>query len=401
MIARILYLHPAASFGGASKSLIELFNALKGTGNDIEGVILTPVGTASQAFCEAGMELRSVKGLTQFDNTRYGYYRGIRWLILLRELLLLPFSLMALWRLRRERFDILHVNEITLLPLGIIAKRLLKVPMVVHVRSLQRKTGYRTRLLGRLLARHADVVVAIDGTVASTLAGIPDIQIVHNGLHIPLDLPEKSHKQGSTVRIGFLGVLIPLKGIYELIETMRILKARGVDAECLIAGENARKLSGIKAWILKKLGFAKDVYSEVQELINRYELGSQVHLIGFVKDVSSLYSRLDILCFPSHLDAAGRPVFEAAFHGVPSVVVVRDPLPDTVLHGVTGLAVATPTPELIADALEQLVKEEPLRKNMGVKARDWAQKNFSIASNAAHMARIYKDLLDSPAKDIH
>lgn len=401
MIARILYLHPAASFGGASKSLIELFNALKGTGNDIEGVVLTPVGTASQAFCEAGMELRSVKGLTQFDNTRYGYYRGIRWLILLRELLLLPFSLMALWRLRRERFDILHVNEITLLPLGIIAKRLLKVPMVVHVRSLQRKTGYRTRLLGRLLARHADVVVAIDGTVASTLAGIPDIQIVHNGLHIPLDLPEKSHKQGSTVRIGFLGVLIPLKGIYELIETMRILKARGVDAECLIAGENARKLSGIKAWILKKLGFAKDVYSEVQELINRYELGSQVHLIGFVKDVSSLYSRLDILCFPSHLDAAGRPVFEAAFHGVPSVVVVRDPLPDTVLHGVTGLAVATPNPELIADALEQLVKDEPLRLNMGVRARDWAQKNFSIASNAAHMARIYKDLLYSSAKDIH
>jgi glycosyltransferase involved in cell wall biosynthesis len=401
IMARVLYLHPAASFGGASKSLIELFNALKDTDADIEGVILTPEGSASQAFSDAGMQVRSIKGLAQFDNTRYGYYRGIRWLILMRELFLLPFSLMALWRLRRERFDLLHVNEITLLPLSILAKRLLKIPMVVHVRSLQRKTGYRTRLLGKLLALHADAIVAIDCTVASTLAGIPNVEIVHNGLRMPLDLPEKVHTPGSAVRVGFLGVLIPLKGIYELIEAIRILKARGLNVECLVAGENARKLSGIKAWLLKKLGFAKDVHSEVQVLINKYDLESQVKLIGFVKDVSALYSRLDVLCFPSHLDAAGRPVFEAAFHGVPSVVAVRDPLPDTVLHGVTGLAVASPAPALIADALEQLARDEPLRKEMGMKARDWAQENFSIASNAARMALIYQRLLDTSAKDTH
>lgn len=400
-MTRILYLHPAASFGGASKSLIELFNAIKDTDIDIKGVVLTPAGTASQAFSDAGMEVRLVEGLSQFDNTRYGYYRGVRWLILLRELFLLPLSLMALWRLRHERFHILHINEITLLPLGIVAKRLLKIPMVVHVRSLQRKTGYRTRLLGQLLARYADVVVAIDCTVASTLTDMHNVEIVHNGLHMPLEVPEKVTIAGSAVRIGFLGVLIPLKGIYELVEAIRILKAKGLNIECMIAGENARKLSGIQAWILKRLGFAKDVHSELQDLINKYELKSQVKLIGFVKDVSSLYSRLDILCFPSHLDAAGRPVFEAAFHCVPSVVAVKNPLPDTVLHGVTGLAVASPTPELIADALERLVRDKALRKTMGIKARDWALENFSIASNAAIMARIYRGLLDSSAKDIH
>ena len=158
---RILYLHPAGAFGGASKSLVELYRQL--AKRDVAGMVLTPGGSAKKAFSEAGLDVCEVRGLSQFDNTRYGHYRRVRWLILLRELLLLPFSLRALWRLRSESFDLVHINEITLLPLGIVAKRLLRVPLVVHVRSLQRKpgTGWRTAWINRLLKKHADIVIAI------------------------------------------------------------------------------------------------------------------------------------------------------------------------------------------------------------------------------------------------
>lgn len=399
---RVLFLHPAAAFGGASKSLIELFGRLRAFG--VQGTVLSPSGPACLAFAQAGMDVRTVKGLSQFDNTRYGYYRRLRWIILLRELFLLPFSIAALWRLRREHFDLLHVNEVTLLPLGILAKHLLRVPMVVHVRSLQRSPGQglRTRLVNAALQRYADVVVPIDHTVAATLSEDLPLNIVHNGLSIDGHLQALPPRGADEpVRVGFLGVLIPLKGIYELVEAMRILKSRDVRIECLIAGENARKLSGLKAWVLRKLGFAQDVRTDLERLINDYGLQDHVRLLGFVGDVRLLYPQLDILCFPSHLDAAGRPVFEAAFYSIPSVVAVAEPVPDAVIHEVTGLAIPRPDPALLADALQRLAENREFRLTLGCQARKWADQNFAIEANAQLMYRIYQGVCGATSLGDH
>lgn len=396
---RVLYLHPAAAFGGASKSLIELYCSMRNSG--VEGVVLTPAGPACKAFAAAGLGVRTVRGLSQFDNTRYGYYRRLRWLIILRELFFLPFSLNALWRLRKEHFDLLHVNEVTLLPLAILAKHLLRIPMVVHVRSLQRKPedGWRTRWVNSLMRRHADAIVPIDHTVARTLDSQLVVSIVHNGLDVDVANPVAvSRATDAPVRVGFLGVLIPLKGIYELLEATRILKDRGVRFECVVAGENARELSGFKARVLRHLGFARNVLGELRVLIERDALQQHVKLVGFVSDVRTLYPQLDILCFPSHLDAAGRPVFEAALYSVPSVVAVSDPLPDAIVHGVTGLAVPCPDSLLIADALQMLVENDDLRMRLGRQARVWAVENFSIKNNAQIMLRIYRKLVFSSAR---
>jgi glycosyltransferase involved in cell wall biosynthesis len=397
---KVLYLHPAGAFGGASKSLIELFGVLRLVG--VEGVVLTPKGSACAAFAAAGLEVKQVKGLSQFDNTRFGHYRGLRWIILLREIYFLPFSLLSLWQIRKEKFDLIHVNEITLLPLGLIAKWLLGIPMVLHVRSLQRSpgSGHRTRWVNYWLRKHADAVVAIDHTVAYSLEGGIPLQVVHNGIKIepnilsPVSRQKKSGVE-SIVRVGFLGVLIPLKGIYELVEAIKIIKNRGIKVECLVAGENARDLSGLKSWALGKLGFAKNVRADLESFIDDNNLHNQIKLLGFIGDVRTLYPKLDILCFPSYLDAAGRPVFEAALYGVPSVVAINNPMPDALIHGVTGLAISQPTPVLIADAIQKLAQDVEYRQLLGRRAREWAIENFSIENSAATMHRTYRSLTSS------
>lgn len=395
-LVNVLFLHPAAAFGGASKSLIELYNVLRAAG--VIGTVLTPAGAVCQPFAEAGLQVETVRGLSQFDNTRYSYYRKIRWLILLRELVFMPFSLFGLWRLRGKSFDLIHANDITLLPLGVIAKWLFRVPLVVHVRSLQRKpgVGLRTRWITAMLCRHADAVVAIDCTVAGTLDPAVPVTIIHNGLRVAVQPhDDASRRDDDVVKVGFLGVLIPLKGIFELVDAMRILKARGVRIECLVAGENARKLSRVRAWVLGRLGFARDVRAELEALILQEGLEGQVKLLGFVSDVRNLYPKLDILCFPSHLDAAGRPVFEAAFYSVPSVVAVTNPVSDALVHEVTGLAVPTPDPVLIADALQRMAESATWRRQLGAQARAWAENTFSIDVNAELMLQVYRRLLSS------
>jgi len=392
----VLYIQPSGVFGGSPKSLIELFRSLAKSG--VKATVLTPPGSAADAFAAVGMDVRRVKGLSQFDNTRYGYYRGSRWMILLRELFFLPFSLMALWNLRREHFDLIHANEVTLLPLAVIAKRLLGAPLVVHVRSLQRRSerSRRGAWINRLLERHADEVVAIDQTVAATLGKEVESRIVHNGLDTsPSEaiFPAAESSATKAVKVGFVGVLLPLKGIYELVEAMRILKKREVAIELVVAGENGRTLAGAKAWALQKLGFHLDVRADLAALVEKYGLADRVKFVGFVGDVRTLYPQIDILCFPSHLDAAGRPVFEAAFYGVPSVVAMANPPADAVIHNVTGLAIPRPDPVLIADALQRLADDEEFRLRLGRQAREWARENFSIAKSADAIFDIYSNLL--------
>jgi glycosyltransferase involved in cell wall biosynthesis len=393
---RALYLQPSGVFGGSPKSLIELFCCLAKSG--VKATVLTPAGSAADAFAAVGMDVRRVKGLSQFDNTRYGYYRGTRWLILLRELFFLPFSLVALWNLRREDFDLIHANEVTLLPLAVIAKLVLGAPLVVHVRSLQRRPieSRRAVWVRQCLERHADAVIAIDQTVAGTLGKKVASSIVHNGLDtspseaIP---PSAGSNATKAVKVGFVGVLLPLKGIYELVEAMRILKERKVPVELVVAGENSRALAGAKAWVLQRLGFHRDFRSDLAALVEKYGLADRVKFIGFVGDVRTLYPQIDILCFPSHLDAAGRPVFEAAFYGIPGVVAVADPLADAIVHNVTGLAIPRPDPVLIADALQRLAEDEEFRLQLGRQAREWARKNFSIEKSADAILKIYSSLL--------
>lgn len=392
---RILYLYPARAFGGASKSLIELLDEIKTKG--IVGTVICPSGKASDQFQRAGFDVIHVFGLSQFDNTRFGYYRGLRWLILLREFLLLPFSLFVLIKAKRivPRFDLIHINEATLLPLGVFAKRLFGLPLVVHVRSVQRAgNNWRSRYFSYLLRKYADEVICIDETVKQSLAQDLSCVVVHNGLILRGDEIQERRMERESVTLGYVGSLLRLKGIYELLEAIQILVIeRGYKCKLLVFGENVRDLRGLKASVLIRAGFCDDVKKDVENFISRHGLQESIKLMGFAQDVRDIYPLIDILCFPSYLNAAGRPVFEAAFFGIPSLVAMENAPDDAARHEVTALVIEQPVPQSIADALERLIRDDDLRHTMGANARLWAQQYFDMRKNAEQLYRVYSRIL--------
>ena len=84
-----------------------------------------------------------MQGVTQFDCTRFGHYRGWRWLILLRELWYLPFTVWGLFKARRmwPEIDLIHANEVTGILAARLAKALFRKALVVHIRSVQKDKG--------------------------------------------------------------------------------------------------------------------------------------------------------------------------------------------------------------------------------------------------------------------
>ncbi len=388
---RILYLHPFGAYGGATKSLSEMVSALpRGA---IDGTAITPAGVASESLRAAGLKTIHASGIAQWDDTRFGHYRGLRWLIVVRELAYWPATLGAIRAAARNGpFDLIHCNEVTALLPALLAKRRLRVPLVVHVRSLQRGEdgGRVSAWLMTRLRRGADAVVAIDEAVRRTLPSDLPVSVIHNGMRVPAELPPPSSDRPFCV--GIVGVLHRAKGVYEFVAAARILRDRQVSVHMLVVGEDIRRLSGLRGWLLRKLDFARDVRGELEAYVAEHRLQDIVEFTGFVADIRPVYGRTDAVCFPSHLDAPGRPVFEAALFGLPTIVAMRDPTSDVIVPGETGLCIDTPTPLAIADAIQSLAEDRPRARRMGEHARQLALGRFESSHTATKVLALYRRL---------
>lgn len=301
----------------------------------------------------------------------------------------------ALWRIKKLgiNFDLIHVNEITLLPIGIMAKILFKLPVVFHIRSLQRnnESSFRTKCVFKLLNKYAGAVICIDQTVKGSIPCWVDSKVVHNGINVgDTYVEEKVKTSEHKLTVGMAGVLLRSKGVYEFTEAAKILLLdRKLDIEFVIVGANARDTKGILGWVYKKLGFSEDVFSDINSYIENHGLANNIRLTGLVKDIREVYQDIDILCFPSYLNACGRPVFEAAFYSVPSIVAIKNPLEDAIIHDVTGIAINEPSPKLLADAIERLIVNPTVCNALGEQAKCWAEKFFLVESSAKHTLQIY------------
>jgi glycosyltransferase involved in cell wall biosynthesis len=158
-------------------------------------------------------------------------------------------------------------------------------------------------------------------------------------------------------------------------------------------GASTRSDRGIKAWLLSRLGLAQEVESSLLDQIAAAGLSDSFHLLGYTRDVQSVFHRTDVLCFPSHLDAPGRSVFEAAFSSIPSIVAVNTPRPDTLVPGETGLAVPGKSPDKLAEAIIYFADHPEEIRRMGANARKLAERNFTPVTNAEQLLAVYRRIL--------
>lgn len=393
---RVLYLSPFFEFGGATRSLIEVMRAMDPDQVDMTAVVAP--GVPQKDWFPDYVQMHETSGLMQWDNTRFSGYRGLRWLILLREFA-------NYWSTRRtvqqmlalhqaNPFDIIHCNEITMLPSAIMFKKALNLPLVMHVRSVQAGdlAPRRTKFINRAMERHVDMAVAIDQAVYRTLDISTPKEIIHNSVTVP-DEYQSVALHDDPLTFGIIGSLMSGKGVMELMSACRKLDQRGVPFRLLVAGKNVRDLKGAKGWFLKRFKFASDMEADMIAFIEEYGLQSNIEMLGFIKDVDKVFAQLDVLSFASNYDAPGRPVFEAALHGVPSIVAQRVPTVDVFEDNVTGLRIDRPDPDLIADAMQKMHDDRAHTHQMGQTARQRAVAQFDSRVTAEKLTDLYRRVL--------
>lgn len=195
--------------------------------------------------------------------------------------------------------------------------------------------------------------------------------VVYHGL--PLEsssVPDRAFSD-ETLRITALGRFVEKKGFSYLIQACGILKKRGVDVRCIIAGEGKQK-------------------KEYDTFVNVQQLEEEIVFPGFLSpdQVAGMFTETDVLCVPSvrgrdgDMDGIPNVILEAALAGIPAVASAVSGIPEAVTDGFNGYLVRPGAPEELADALarfHRLSAEE--KKDMSKNAYLILSEKFDISRN--------------------
>jgi len=113
--------------------------------------------------------------------------------------------------------------------------------------------------------------------------------------------------------------------------------------------------------------------------------GVMVRSLGYVSDSAELamcYAAADLFVSPSSMETFGQTFIEAAACGTPCVGYGVGGVPEALFDGVSGRLAHATTPAALAEAIEVLHQNPPLRRMMGGWARLWAGNEWSLRSAA-------------------
>jgi glycosyltransferase involved in cell wall biosynthesis len=365
---RVLFVHHRPQAGGAVRSLALLIEALS---DEWEAHVLVPRGLAADEFAAAGATVH-LGPVPAFVHTWDVQYRGLRWLVALRETASVPLHRRRLRQLLRElRPALVHVNDGVMLATGLIAASA-GAPVVWHLRSSLPNDGRdrRSRLISRLIDRTGTAAIAIDSDVARTFALRIPVHIVHNPVVARVATPAEPGIMQGRIAIGYLGYLRRQKGWPEFLGALRLLLDEGVPVHGVFVGGAVRPHSafrGLRGRVLKSVG-VPDEERDFERELDRLDLGAHVARLPYAPDLAPIYAALDVVVFPNQGAGLGRPVLEAAAHGLP---VVASGSPDgagVLVDGETGILLDRGDSESVANAVRRLVEDELLRRRFGEEA---------------------------------
>jgi glycosyltransferase involved in cell wall biosynthesis len=309
--------------------------------------------------------------------------RGQRSLLTAQFIFALALISLCFAALRRD-VDLLHIHlsdrgsAYRKTVLGDIA-RLLRVPYVVHlhgaifVQFWSATSPGLSRAIGRLFRESNHIVVMgqywARAIVERVPTAAPKISIVPNAtMASGLDqLPSETGR----VRITCLGQLGQRKGTSQLIDAFQRLNCRD-DWTATVAGD----------------GMVQDYRAKVCSL----GMQDKVAIPGWLDSAATedLLRRTDILVLPSFSENLPMVILEAFAHGIPVISTPVGAIPEVVREGHNGLLVPAGDVAALARALERLIEDPALRRNLGSEARRDHAERYDIGPYIARLAEIWR-----------
>jgi glycosyltransferase involved in cell wall biosynthesis len=233
-------------------------------------------------------------------------------------------------------------------------------------------------IIEKITYSHVDTVIFLSEAekeqFKSKLGYLPKhYSIIHPGIEIPEvsegeveKIKKELHINGKAI-ITFVGRLIGVKGVEVLISALRDLE---IDFKALIVGDGPDR-------------------RKLENLVREYNLNRRVIFTGWRSDIPAILAASDIFVLPSYSEGLPIALLEAMATGK-ACVVTDIGLP--VENRKDALIVKAGNIGELRKALEELLKNEELRKKLGENAKKKAKSEFCWKKTVESYIKLFKEL---------
>jgi glycosyltransferase involved in cell wall biosynthesis len=265
--------------------------------------------------------------------------------------------------IRRRRVDAVLTSS-SVLASPVLAARLARVPVVVHVRDVP--ASRLAPLVFKLEARLAQTVIVISNGQKPYFSNArARIVLIPDGIALPGPGDAASAPRtgfGDPLRLCVVGGIDPRKGQDVAVEALAFLRNEGVDATLELVGRTIDPM------------FAADVRTRAEEL----SLGERVRFVGELDDVRPHLRDVDVVIAPSRGEWTPLSLMEAMALEKPVVAASVGGVPDVVTDGRTGILVPPDDPRRLADAIREIIEDPTGAAAMAQCARASIEARFAI-----------------------
>lgn len=220
------------------------------------------------------------------------------------------------------------------------------------------------RLFKVRYSANGEAVAAHLGQLVGTSA--TKIPVLPNGVPlIPADPDKRStYRQmlnwsPSDIGIGYVGRMAPQKRQALLVEVVDGLRRVGLPVKACFLGDGPQM-------------------ETIRHKIQKLELTSHIYLAGTVTNVEDYLQAFDVVALFSSWEGMPNAILEAMAAGKAVVATPVGAIPELLADGYAGLLVDPANPEHLRESLLQVITDFQLRQELGLRARKWIQKTYSI-----------------------
>jgi glycosyltransferase involved in cell wall biosynthesis len=289
---------------------------------------------------------------------------------------------------------LIHAHAAT--PMGYVGLMLRKkyhLPLVCSLRGSDIHTypkfGKQSMLLTKKVLSEADQLVSVSNALkieAETIGQAKkEIAVVHNGCDSGTFINNEGDGNAIRMKMGisaqdkviiFVGGISKGKGVYELVEAFINLSQKYQHLQLILVGSGQESAT-------------------INSIVSSIGLANRIHMTGSLHhdEISQWLSAADIFVFPSHNEGLPNAVLEAMACGLPVVATRVGGIPEAIEDGQSGILIKEKDADSLIRAIDRLLGNEELAKQMGRNGRNMVEQNFSWEKNAEQMIRIYREVI--------
>ena len=352
------------------------------------GGITTYVATVSQALAARGHQVIVASGGGSWQS-RLDAHAIPHWRLPLATSA--EFSPQVWWaarqlsrRLQQQPVDVIHAHTRVA---QVVADRLSRRHRIPYVTTWH--GFYRRRWSRRWWPCTGAITMAISAPVAAHLRDVfrvpaARIQLIPHGIDAASFIRPIEAAQQQQLRqqcglpdtgpvIGTVSRLVPDKGVAQLLEGFRHVKASVPRAHLLIIGDGRDR-------------------PQLERLADQLLVAEAVRFLGNVPDARAPLAVMDVFVFlPATREGFGLSLLEAMAAGRPIVSVQRGGGASWVLQesGV-GLTVPAEEPLQLGQALVQVLQDQVLAQQLGRRAQDVARSQYDLVPMVTQIEHVYQ-----------